>query len=101
MRWLPITVMAAMLLLYAVAQALSRVAVLQPPPGYVWRGPLTEHRLPLAQARAKCASMGARADSCSWKLRGRCYIVIPTNGPVRDLNQYRRHEMAHCANWEH
>ena len=79
------------------------IAVLEPPPQYVHRynGPVIERVLPLSEARRVCASMGAPADGCSWTSKGRCYIVIPSNGPVRDLGSYRRHEMAHCNGWGH
>ena len=78
-------------------------AVLEPPPQYTHRypGPVIERVLPLAEARRVCGHMGAWADACSWKTHGKCYIVIPRNGPVRDLGAYRRHEMAHCNGWEH
>jgi hypothetical protein len=77
-------------------------AVVEPPPGYThYSGPVIERVLPLAEARAACARMGVRADACSWKKGGRCYIVIPRGGPVSDLGAYRRHEIAHCSGWEH
>jgi hypothetical protein len=77
------------------------IAVLEPPAQYVHRyhGPVIERVLPLSEARRLCARMGAPADGCSWTSRGKCYIVIPRNGPVRDLGGYRRHEMAHCNGW--
>jgi hypothetical protein len=28
-----------------------------------------------------------------------CYLVIPRNGPVKDLRAYVRHERAHCNGW--
>jgi hypothetical protein len=75
--------------------------VLEPPPQYAHRynGPVIERVLPLAEARHACARMGARADACGWVKSGACYIVIPRDGPVRDLESYRRHEMAHCNGW--
>lgn len=77
--------------------------VAEPPAQYVHRyhGPVIERVLPLAEARRACARMGVRADGCAWTRRGRCYIVIPRGGPVRDLNAYRRHEVAHCNGWDH
>lgn len=77
--------------------------VQEPPPQYTYRyhGPVIERVLPLAEARRLCARMGAPADGCAWVSRGKCYIVIPRNGPVRDLSAYRRHEMAHCNGWSH
>ncbi len=79
------------------------LAVEEPPSGYIHRynGPVIERVLPLAEARSLCGRMGARADACAWTSRGKCYIVIPSNGPVRDLGAYRRHEMAHCNGWSH
>jgi len=71
--------------------------VLEPPPEYAhpYRGPVIERVLPLAQARRLCGG----GDACAWVARGKCYIVIPRNGPVRDLGAYRRHEVAHCNGW--
>lgn len=79
------------------------IFVAEPPPQYVHRfnGPVIERVLPLAEARRLCARMGAPADGCAWTSKGRCYIVIPSNGPVRDLGAYRRHEIAHCNGWGH
>ena len=75
----------------------------EPPAHYARRyhGHVIERVLPLAEARHACARMGAPADACAWKIKGKCYIVIPRNGPVRDLKAYRRHEVAHCNGWEH
>ena len=64
-------------------------------------GPVIERVLPLAEARAACAHMGVRADACSWLAAGRCHIVIPRGGPVKDPRAYRRHELAHCNGWAH
>jgi len=77
--------------------------VVEPPSQYAHRyhGPVIERVLPLREARRLCGKMGAWADACSWKKKGKCYIVIPRNGPVRDLSAYRRHEMAHCNGWSH
>jgi hypothetical protein len=79
------------------------IYVLEPPPRYVhpYAGPVIERVLPLSEARSACAHMGVRADACSWVLAGTCHIVIPRNGPVKDLNAYRRHERAHCNGWTH
>ena len=78
-----------------------QLMVLEPPPRYVhpYHGPVIERVLPLAAARHACARMGTIADACSWVLRGKCYIVIPRNGPVRYLKAYHRHELAHCNGW--
>jgi len=77
------------------------LAVLEPPPRYLhpFNGPVIERVLSLSAARRACARMGTRADACSWVKGGKCYIVIPRNGPVRDLHPYRRHELAHCNGW--
>ena len=71
--------------------------VLEPPPDYVhpYNGPVIERVLPLAAARRLCGG----AHACAWVTGGKCYIVIPRNGPVRDLAAYRRHELAHCNGW--
>jgi hypothetical protein len=75
--------------------------VLEPPTQYVhpYHGAVIERVLPLTEARRLCARMGARADACSWIKGGTCYLVIPSDGPVRDLNAYLRHELAHCNGW--
>jgi hypothetical protein len=75
----------------------------EPPSAYVhrYRGHVIERVLPLSEARRVCAHMGAPADACAWTVKGRCYIVIPRNGPVRDRGAYRRHEVAHCNGWDH
>jgi hypothetical protein len=57
--------------------------------------------LPLAEARRLCARIGARADACSWIKGSTCYLVIPRDGPVRDLGAYSRRELAHCNGWSH
>jgi hypothetical protein len=77
--------------------------VLEPPAQYnhPYGGPVIERVLPLGQARQICAQMGANADACSWKVKGKCFVVIPRDGPVPDLHAYRRHEVAHCNGWEH
>jgi hypothetical protein len=79
----------------------NMIAVLEPPPQYVlpYAGTVVEMVLPLAQARALCGRRGAKADACSWTRNGKCYIVIPRNGPVKELASYRRHEIAHCNGW--
>jgi hypothetical protein len=75
----------------------------EPPSAYVhrYRGHVIERVLPLSEARRVCAKMGAPADACAWTAKGKCYIVIPRNGPVRERGAYRRHEVAHCNGWEH
>jgi hypothetical protein len=55
--------------------------------------------MPLARARALCRRHGAIADACSWTAGGKCTIVIPSNGPVKQLAPYPRHEIAHCNGW--
>jgi hypothetical protein len=79
------------------------IAVAEPPAQYTHRfnGPVIERVLPLAEARRACGRMGVWSDACAWTKGGKCYIVIPSNGPVRDLNAYRRHEIAHCNGWDH
>jgi hypothetical protein len=80
------------------------IFVSEPPTDYVhpFSGTVIERVLPLAQARAACAKRGVRADGCSWVIKGRCYIVIPSAGaPVKNRAAYRRHEIAHCNGWDH
>jgi hypothetical protein len=77
--------------------------VVEPPPAYAhrYRGPVIQRVLPLAEARRVCARMGVASDACSWVKRGKCYIIIPRGGAVRNLSAYRRHETAHCNGWTH
>jgi hypothetical protein len=77
------------------------IAVLEPPPQYnhPYKGPVAEIVMSLAQARALCRKHGAIADACSWIKDGKCYIVMPRDGPVKALAPYRRHEVAHCNGW--
>jgi hypothetical protein len=77
------------------------IFVLPPPHIYdhPYRGPVVQMVLPLAKSRALCGKRGAWADSCSWTKGGTCYVVIPSNGPVKSLAAYRRHEVAHCNGW--
>jgi hypothetical protein len=79
------------------------LAVLEPPAQYShrYRGPVIERVIPPNEARQICTRMGASADACSWNLKGKCYIVIPRDGPAPDLGSYRRHEIAHCNGWSH
>jgi hypothetical protein len=75
--------------------------VAEPPTQYVhpYHGQVIERVLPLAEARRACGKMGVWSDACAWTRGGKCYIVIPRGGPVRDLGAYRRHEIAHCNGW--
>jgi len=77
------------------------IYVLEPPVRYnhPYSGPVIERVLPLNEARAACARMGAHADACLWVAKNKCYLVIPRGGPVKDLNAYVRHERAHCNGW--
>ncbi len=79
------------------------IYVLEPPLRYnpAYAGPVIEHVLPLAAARQACAQRGVHADACSWLSGGKCYLVIPRGGPVKDLRAYVRHERAHCNGWDH
>jgi len=79
------------------------IYVLEPPLRYnhAFSGPVIERVLPLGEARAVCAHMGAPADACAWVAHGTCYLVIPRDGPVKDLGAYVRHERAHCNGWTH
>jgi hypothetical protein len=58
-----------------------------------------ERVLPLAEARRLRARMGARADACAWIKGSTCYLVIPRDGPLRDLGAYSRRQLAHCNGW--
>jgi hypothetical protein len=78
------------------------IFVLEPPARYnhAHSGQVIERVLPLDQARQACARMGLSADACSWVANHKCVLVIPRDGPVKDLNAYRRHERAHCNGWD-
>ena len=77
------------------------IYVLEPPPRYnhPYAGPVIERVLPLREARVACARRGVHADACSWRDNGKCFLVIPRRGPVKDLRAYVRHERAHCNGW--
>lgn len=78
------------------------VMVQQPPARYdhAFNGKLVEHKVELTKAKHLCKQRGLpNTDACSWWANGTCEIVIPTNGPVRALWQYRKHEIAHCNGW--
>ncbi len=79
------------------------IYVLEPPLRYnhAYAGPVIERVLPLDAARQACAQRGVHADACSWLANGKCYLVIPRGGPVKDLKAYVRHEHAHCNGWSH
>ncbi len=79
------------------------IYVLEPPLRYnhAYAGPVIERVLPLDAARQACAQRGVHADACSWLANGKCYLVIPRGGPVKDLKAYVRHERAHCNGWDH
>jgi len=77
------------------------VMVLPPPKRFdhPYKGVLTEYYMELAMTRKLCKKQGVEADSCSWVSGKRCFIVYPWDGPVKDREQYRRHEIAHCNGW--
>jgi hypothetical protein len=77
------------------------IYVLEPPMrfNHAYAGPVIERVLPLREARAACAAKGVSADACSWEAGHKCFLVIPRNGPVKDLKAYVRHERAHCNGW--
>jgi hypothetical protein len=79
------------------------IYVLEPPLRYnhAYSGPVIERVLPLQAARRACAHMGLHSDACSWLSGGKCHLVIPRGGPVKDLRAYVRHERAHCNGWSH
>lgn len=78
------------------------VQVLEPPARYLHRyhGQVIEQVLPVAEVRKICRTKGLwQADACSWEAKGKCFIVVPSNGPARDVEAYKRHELAHCNGW--
>jgi hypothetical protein len=38
---------------------------------------------------------------CSFKLHGRCYVIVPSDVPDKLRDQVFRHEQAHCNGWIH
>ena len=74
-----------------------------PPPQYDHAFPriVIERVLPLSEARKACAEIGIEADGCSGIIQpsGACYIILPSNGPDPVVENYRRHEIAHCLGW--
>ena len=78
-----------------------------PPPEYdhAYNGPVLEKVLPLAEARALCEQIGVgRYDGCAGFITlndgsRACFIVLPTDGPDPNIENYRRHETAHCNGW--
>lgn len=82
----------------------SGIAVLAPPERFrhEFAGQTIAYALPLAQARALCATKGVWADACSWTARhGReCHIVFPVGrGALDSPAAYYWHEIAHCNGW--
>ncbi len=79
------------------------VDVLQPPAKYLRKfdGKLVIMIGSLKQSRALCQNYGLpkNTDSCSYKKGERCFIVVPDDGPVKDINRYKYHELAHCNGW--
>lgn len=77
------------------------MSVLQPPKrfNHPYRGKTIEYLVDLSAAHFLCGKNGVDADSCSWTRNKVCYIVIPSDGPVKDRSQYRYHEIAHCNGW--
>jgi len=80
-------------------------------------GALTEWRVPLGKATAKCNALardlGHPADNprmvngralygCAYPLKGECFIVYsfdPSGADKRMADNVRRHETAHCNGW--
>jgi hypothetical protein len=94
----------SMLLLSAAASAQEGISVQMPPARFdhPFNGVTIEMTSTADLTRKRCREFGLiNADACSWTRKNGtvCEIVIPTDGPVRDLRQYRRHETAHCNGW--
>jgi hypothetical protein len=83
-----------------------------PPPArwdHAFVGDLIEKDLPSKEAKALCFELGnGKAEACAGvgtyttgeKIGKRiCIIVIATNDLHGTLDQYRRHEIAHCNGW--
>jgi len=68
-------------------------------------GPVIEKRLTVAEAQKLCAAIGVGpADGCAGYVTmsdgtKACFVVLPVDGPDPNLDNYRRHEIAHCNGW--
>ena len=68
-------------------------------------GPVVERVLPLDEARKLCTAIGVgQVDGCAGYVTmsdgtKACFVVLPVDGPDPNLDNYRRHEIAHCNGW--
>jgi len=69
-----------------------------------YNGVVIERVLPLDEVRKLCVYIGVGpADGCSGYVTLQdgaqaCFVVLPTDG-FDNIDNYRRHEIAHCNGW--
>jgi hypothetical protein len=77
-------------------------ARIEPPARYdhPYAGPVVERVVPEVEVHSLCMSMGSDAigTACSWRSKGTCYIVLPSDARA-PVATFRRHEIAHCNGW--
>lgn len=73
-------------------------------------GPLTVVSRPVEQIGLMCRTAGGflakdwalgATYGCSFKVNGRCYVIVPSDVPDKLRDQLFRHEQAHCNGWSH
>jgi hypothetical protein len=78
-----------------------------PPERYdhAYPGIVIEKLLTLEEVRRFCTAIGVGPfDGCAGFIdmpdgtKG-CFVVLPTDGPDPNIENYRRHEIAHCNGW--
>src|SRR5262249_46009977 len=84
------------------------VAELEPSSQYdhPYDGLVGERRIPVAEARVICDSLGASHSSadapggvaCAWLSDKTCFIIL-SDDELAPVDTYRRHEIAHCNGW--
>ncbi len=81
--------------------AVFSIFMLQPPERFThYSRPVIIHRLQLFDALSLCVKRVGPAWACQWFTPdGDCHIAVPTDSPFGSVEQYIRHERAHCAGW--
>ena len=78
-----------------------------PPERYdhAFPGVVIEKLLTLEEVRALCERIGVgQFDGCAGYVTmsdgtKACFVVLPTDGPDPNIENYRRQEIAHCNGW--